>query len=67
MRREERIFRDLCIEIARDRLQGDRFTALLMETGLVLDEHEWEVANKLLGKSDELMSMIPEEFSTSPQ
>lgn len=52
MQKEERILRDLCIAIAKGDIGGDRFNELLLETGVILDEMEWECANKLLGKSD---------------
>jgi hypothetical protein len=55
MRREERILRDLCIEIAKGEIGGDRFNQLLLETGIYLDEYEWEAANRLLGKSDQIL------------
>lgn len=57
MQREERILRDLCIAIAKGEIGGYRFNTLLIETGVFLDEVEWEFANKLLGKSDQMSSM----------
>lgn len=30
---------------------------LLLETGIFLDEYEWDVANKLLGQSDRILSL----------
>jgi len=49
-------FRDLCVEIAKGELRGARFTYLLLETGVYLDEMEWDVANKLLGQSETTLS-----------
>ena len=49
---------DLCVEIARGNIGGERFNQLLLETGICLDEMEWEQANRLLGKSDQMLSMI---------
>ena len=60
--REDRALMDLCLEIARGELQGQRFTSLLFETGVELKEFEWEVANKLLGKSDQIQSLGTETY-----
>lgn len=54
MQREERVLRDLCIEIAQGDIGGRRFNELLLDAGIILDEDEWRTANRLLGKSDEL-------------
>ena len=54
MQREERVLRDLCIEIAQGDIGGRRFNELLLDAGILLDEDEWRTANRLLGKSDEL-------------
>lgn len=62
MERKERALRDLCIEIARGELGGYRFNELLLEVGICLDEREWEMANKLLGKSDQMGSLVPIEM-----
>ncbi len=56
MQKEERILRDLCIAIAKGEIGGNRFNELLIETGVYLDEMEWEFANKLLGRSDHFTS-----------
>ena len=60
MQREERLLRDLCIEIARGEIGGGRFNSLLIEAGIYLDEYEWEIANRLLGQSDRLLSLNSE-------
>lgn len=54
----ERALLDLCLEIARGNIGGERFNQLLLETGIYLDEWEWEQANRLLGQSDQMLSMI---------
>ncbi len=54
MERIERDFRDLCIEIARGEVGGDRFNTLLLQTGICLDDREWDMANKLLGHSEHI-------------
>ena len=58
MERQERILRDLCIEIARGEIRGSRFNELLIATGIYLDDHEWEAANRLLSQSDRLTSLV---------
>jgi len=47
----------LCIEIAKGDIGGERFNQLLLETGVYLDDVEWEYANRLLGKSDQLRTL----------
>ena len=60
MQREERALRDLCIAIAKGDIGGQRFNNLLLEAGVILDDEEWDIANRLLGKSDQMMSLAPE-------
>lgn len=53
-----RALRELCIEIARGNVGGARFNELLIQSGIVLDELEWDQANRLLGKSEEMLSLV---------
>ena len=53
----ERILMALCIEIAKGDIGGERFNQLLLETGVYLDDVEWEYANRLLGRSDQLRTL----------
>lgn len=62
MTRQERLLRDLCVEIALGRIGGNRFNDLLIESGIYLDEAEWETANRLLGRSSQLMNWVEEPF-----
>ena len=55
--RSERVLIELCIEIAKGDIGGDRFNQLLLEAGVPLDDAEWEVANRILGRSDQLQMM----------
>ncbi|GEM_PF-4981482 len=55
MQRDERVLRDLCIEIAKGEIRGNRFNHLLLEAGVYLDEVEWETANRLLSQSDRIL------------
>jgi len=58
MDKTERTLRELCIEIAKGEIRGQRFNHLLLESGIYLDEKEWEAANRLLGKSDQFSLLI---------
>ena len=49
---KERALMDLCLEIARGNIGGERFNQLLIATGILLDEHEWDAANRLIGHSE---------------
>ncbi len=60
MQKEERALRDLCIAIAQGEIGGHRFNELLLEAGVILDDQEWDIANRLLGKSDQMMSLTTE-------
>lgn len=64
MTQVERLLRDLCIEIAKGQIGGSRFNNLLLETGIQLDENEWETANRLLGRSAQLMQWVEEPLPT---
>ncbi len=48
----------LCLEILRDNIGSHRFNMLLVQTGIRLDTIEWDIANKILGKGDELNHSI---------
>jgi hypothetical protein len=63
MQREERALRDLCIAIARGEIGGQRFNELLLDAGVILDDQEWDIANRLLGKSDQMMSLASDSMS----
>lgn len=60
MQREERALRNLCIAIAKGEIGGQHFNELLLEAGVILDDQEWDVANRLLGKSDQMLSLATE-------
>lgn len=44
----------LCLAVLTNRISTDRFTDLLVQTGIRLDTIEWDVANKILEKGDEI-------------
>ena len=55
---QEIILRKLCIEIAKGEIGGQRFTDLLLQTGITLMDDEWETANRLLGQSTQLADLV---------
>ena len=61
---QEKLLRRLCIEIALNQIGGNRFNELLIELGIILDEQEWDVANKLLGRSTQLMNWVEHPLPT---
>ena len=48
----------LCLEVLAGNIDSDNFARLLVETGVNLDSYEWDVANKLLEKQDEINSLF---------
>lgn len=46
--------KELCIEVLNDDVSSEKFVSLLMETGVRLESPEWDMANKILGKGDEV-------------
>ncbi|MBI2981867.1 MAG: hypothetical protein HYY44_06205 [Deltaproteobacteria bacterium] len=61
---QEKLLRRLCVEIALNQIGGKRFNELLIETGIFLDEKEWDVANRILGQSAQLMNWVEHPFPT---
>lgn len=53
MTKEELLLRQLCLEVAFKGVHTDRFTELWLASGINLDSWEFEIANKLLVKSEE--------------
>lgn len=47
------ILRELCFELTEKGIQTDRFTELWIASGVQLDDHEFEMANRILQKLDE--------------
>lgn len=46
--------RELCLEVARGNVGGQRFNDLLIKTGIILDDHEWVITNRLLEESEQI-------------
>lgn len=44
----------LCEAILKGSVESENFNNLLVSAGVKLDDKEWDVANKLLEKSDEM-------------
>jgi hypothetical protein len=53
------MLRELCLEIATGDIASERFTRLLYETGIQLDDHEWDAANRVLSQSECMISSYP--------
>ena len=49
--------KELCLEIILGDVGSARFNDLLLETGISLDDGEWEATNKILSKSEEMFSL----------
>lgn len=45
------ILKELCIELLQEGLSSPRFTELWLESGIVLEDDTFEIANFILGKS----------------
>ena len=48
----------LCEAILNDTVGNQSFGDLLVEAGVKLEEKEWDIANKLLEKSDEISHVV---------
>lgn len=46
--------RELCLEVVKGNVGGARFNDLLIKTEVSLEDHEWEVTNRLLLESEEI-------------
>lgn len=55
---QNRALMDLCIAIAKDDICSHHFNHLLLESGVMIDDKEWEAANKLLSLSDQIVTLI---------
>ena len=53
------LLKKLCIEIATGDVGSELFTQLLLETGIRLDDREWDAANRVLVHSECMMSTYP--------
>ena len=50
--------KELCMAVIDDNINGDKFTHLLIETGIRLESFEWDIANKMLVKCDEIKTTL---------
>lgn len=46
--------KELCLEVLNQNVSSDKFVALLIETGIRLESPEWNMANRILEKGDEV-------------
>ncbi|MFA4973858.1 MAG: hypothetical protein WC683_14700 [bacterium] len=47
----------MCVEVLQGNVDSERFAWLLIDTGIILDSHEWDVANHLLRQGDAIASL----------
>lgn len=50
----DQYLKELCMEVINQDVNSDKFVSLLIETGVKLESLEWDIANKILGKGDEI-------------
>lgn len=50
--------KELCIAVINDNVASDSFTHLIVETGIRLDSPEWDMANRMLVKRDEIRTCL---------
>lgn len=51
----DKIFRDLCEEVALGDIGSERFNRLWIETGIPLEGTEFEIANHILARAPEMI------------
>ena len=49
----DKLFKDLCVEVASGDIGSERFNRLWIESGIPLEGTEFEVANLILAKAQE--------------
>jgi hypothetical protein len=54
----------LCMEVIKGDVDSERFAWLLIETGVNIDSHEWDVANDLLKKGDAIAHLAKSTSTT---
>lgn len=59
------ILREMCVSVIEGDVNGEKFTSLLMESGLNLEEIEWHVATKLLQESDRINYLATKQNQTA--
>lgn len=50
--------KELCMEVINQDINSEKFVALLVETGVRLESLEWDMANKILVKGDQINSLL---------
>lgn len=56
--------KELCIAILNNTINQENFTFLLIDSGVKLESPEWDIANKMLEKRDEIkMSLGPNQYT----
>ena len=54
----------LCMEVINGDVDSERFAWLLIETGVNIESHEWDVANDLLKKGDAIAHLAKNTSTT---
>jgi hypothetical protein len=49
------LLREMCLNVVREEVGGEKFTSLLIESGMELDDIEWKIAARLLAETDRVM------------
>lgn len=50
--------KELCLEVLNQDLSSEKFASLLVETGIRLESLEWDIANKILERGDEINYLL---------
>jgi hypothetical protein len=56
--------KSLCLAVLTDTVTTDRFTNLLIKTGIKLDSIEWVIASRIWGKGDEIQHSLGQSRDT---
>lgn len=61
---ENKALCELCLGLARGDLSHERFGELLLETGVALDDREWETASRMIGLGEQMQAASNYEEAT---
>lgn len=48
------VLKQMCVEVLEGDVDGEKFAALLIESGINPEGCEWDIASKLLDRGDEM-------------
>lgn len=52
------ILKEICQVVLDEDIEDAKFGALVIEAGIILDDSEWNMTNKLLTKRDEMVTLF---------